>query len=452
VSSIARKLIGVNKAAAAASVTPYIFVASPNTDTVISIDVSTMFQSHDITPASSVSNSTTLNFAIGGFVDTVNDYLWVASRTSDSITVIDISDPTNMSILGSFNDSSNMNGCYNCHYDSSSDILITVGQLSDIIAFWDVSSWKTSFSGSPTLLGTYTNSNNLNFFTKIAVDTSRQMVFAGSERFTSIDYSDLVANGASGSLTVFAAPSASGYVSGTAQNASLPSGTLNRSDVVYWPRKKIVFRSGDLVGGPEVWDVSDSNVSNHTRIGDYINQGNSAVGLTYYNTTDTGGRYTGFYAVDDTNEVLHYVQGVSNAAITQLSFLDLSDLGSTYTAGQVLMPVLTAGQRINTNDIGHNNTSSTNRGTDVASTIDENGNRVLIFSGYATETLALINLGSASSVSQSTYTNFALTYTSGNASASTGWHYQLDHAGLTLVNTNLIGGINSNGTAMSNVY
>ena len=116
------------------------------------------------------------------------------------------------------------------------------------------------------------------------------------------------------------------------------------------------------------------------------------------------------------------------------------------------MPVLTAGQTISTNQIGHNNTSSVNRGTDVASTIDENGNRVLIFSGYGTETLTLVNLGSASSVSQSTYTNFALTYTSGNASASTGWHYQLDHAGLTLQNTLLLGGINSNGTAMSNVY
>jgi len=452
VSSIARKLIGVNKAAAAASVTPYIFVASYATDTVISIDVSTMFQSHDITPASSVSNSTTLNGAIGGFVDTVNDYLWVAGRLSDSITVIDISDPTNMSILGSFSQSSDLNGCYNCYYDSSSDILITVAQIDDMIGFWDVSSWKTSFSGSPTLLATYTKSPNLNHFTKMAVDTSRQMIFAGSERFTSIDYSDIVANGASGSLTVFAAPSASGYTAGTAQNASLSPAALTRADVVYWPRKKIVFRSGDLIGGPEVWDVSDSNVSNHTRIGDYINQGSSAVGLTYYNTTDTGNRYTSFYAVDDTNEVLHYVHGVANAATTQLSFLDLSDLGSTYTAGQVLMPVLTTGQAISSGQIGHNNTSSTNRGTDVASTIDENGNRVLIFSGYGTETLTLVNLGSASSVSQSTYTNFALTYTSGNASASTGWHYQLDHAGLTLQNTLLLGGINSDGTAMSNVY
>lgn len=451
-SSIARNLIGVNKAAAAASVTPYIFVASHHTDQVISIDVSTMFQSHDITPASSVSNSTSLNGALGSFVDTVNDYLWVACRLSDSITVIDISDPTNMSILGSFSDSSNINGCYNCHYDSNSDILITVAESDEMIGFWDVSSWKTSFSGSPTLLATYTNTNNLNLFSKISVDTSRQMVFSGSETFVSIDYSDLVTNGASGSLTVFAAPSASGYTTGTAQNASLPSGALTRSDVVYWPRKKIVFRSGDLAAGAEVWDVSDSNVSNHTRIGDYINQGSSAVGLTYYNTTDTGERYNSFYAVDDTNEVLHYVHGVANANTTQLSFLDLSDLGSTYTAGQVLMPVLNTGQRISNSDIGHNNTSSTNRGTDVASTIDENGNRVLIFSGYGTETLALVNLGSASSVSQSTYTNFALTYTSGNASASTGWHYQLDHAGLTLENTTLLGGINSNGTAMSNVY
>lgn len=451
-SNIARKLIGVNKAAAAASVTPYIFVASYATDTVISIDVSTMFQSHNITPASSVSNSTTLNGPIGSFVDTVNDYLWVASRLSHSITVIDISDPTNMSILGSFNDSSNIRGCYNCYYDSSSDILITVSQINDRIAFWDVSSWKTSFSGSPTLLDTYTNTNNLNYFAKIAVDTSRQMVFTGSQTFTSIDYSDLVANGSSGSLTVFAASSAGGYTAGTAQNASLSPAALTRADVVYWPRKKIVFRSGDLAGGAEVWDVSDSNVSNHTRIGDYINQGSSAVGLTHYNTTDTGGRYNSFYAVDDTNEVLHYVQGVANAASTQLAFLDLSDLGSTYTAGQVLMPVLTAGQTISSQNIGHNNTSSTNRGTDVASTIDENGNRVLIFSGYTTETLTLVNLGSASSVSQSTYTNFALTYTSGNASASTGWHYQLDHAGLTLTNTLLLGGINSDGTAMSNVY
>ena len=410
-----------------------------------------MFQSHDITPASSVYNGTTLDSPIGGFVDTVNDYLWVACRT-DSITVIDISDPTNMSILGSFNSSSNLNGCYNCYYDSSSDILITVAQIDDMIGFWDVSSWKTSFSGSPTLLDTYTNTTNLNYFTKIAVDTSRQMVFTGSERFVSIDYSDLVTNGASGSLTVFAAPSAGGYVSGTAQNASLSPAALNKSDVVYWPRKKIVFRSGDLAGGAEVWDVSDSNVSNHTRIGDYINQGSSAVGLTFSNSTDTGGRHNSFYAVDDTNEVLHYVQGVANSVATQLAFLDLSDLGSTYTAGQVLMPVLTAGQTISTNQIGHNNTSSVNRGTDVASTIDENGNRVLIFSGYGTETLTLVNLGSASSVSQSTYTNFALTYTSGNASASTGWHYQLDHAGLTLQNTLLLGGINSNGTAMSNVY
>lgn len=449
--SIARKLIGVNKAAAAASVTPYIFVASYATDTVISIDVSTMFQSHDITPASSVSNSTTLNGPIGSFVDTVNDYLWVACRLSDSITVIDISDPTNMSILGSFSQSADLNGCHNCYYDSSSDILITVSQINYNIAFWDVSSWKTSFSGSPTRLAIYTNTNNLKNFPKIAVDTSRQMVFTGSERFVSIDYSDLVANGASGSLTVFAASSAS-YTTGTAQNASLPSGALTRSDVVYWPRKKIVFRSGDLAGGPEVWDVSDSNVSNHTRIGDYINQGSSAVGFTYYNSTDTGERYNSFYAVDDTNEVLHYVHGVANANTTQLAFLDLSDLGSTYTAGQVLMPVLTAGQAISSSQIGHNNTSSTNRGTDVACTIDENGNRVLIFSGYATETLTLVNLGSASSVSQSTYTNFALTYTSGNASASTGWHYQLDHAGLTTTNTLLLGGINSDGTAMSNVY
>lgn len=451
-SSIARKLIGVNKAAAAASVTPYIFVTSQNTDQVISIDVSTMFQSHDITPASSVSNSTTLDGAIGGFVDTVNDYLWVACRLSDSITVIDISDPTNMSILGSFNSSSNMNSCYNCHYDSSSDILITVGQANDIIAFWDVSSWKTSFSGSPTLLDTYTNTNSLNNFSKIAVDTSRQMVFSGSQAFVSIDYSDLVTNGSSGSLTVFSASTAGGYVSGTAQNASLNSGGLQKSDVVYWPRKKIVFRSGDLAAGAEVWDVSDSNVSNHTRIGDYINQGGSAVGLTYYNSTDTGGRYTGFYAVDDTSEVLHYVKNIGQSATTDVSFLDLSDLGSTYTAGQVLMPVLTEGEGITTARFGLSATNANVRGSDVLSTIDENGNRVILFSTWSVETICLINLGSASSVSQSTYTDFDITHTSGNASASTGWYYQLDHAGLTMANTNLIGGINSDGTAMSNVY
>ena len=411
-----------------------------------------MFQSHNITPASSVSNSTTLDGSVGGFVDTVNDYLWVASRNSDSITVIDISDPTNMSILGSFNSSSDMNGCYNCYYDSSSDILITVAQIGDTIGFWDVSSWKTSFSGSPTLLDTYTNTDNLNTFTKIAVDTSRQMVFTGSQRFVSVDYSDLVTNGASGSLTVFAAPSAGGYVSGTAQNASLTSGALNKSDVVYWPRKKIVFRSGDLAAGAEVWDVSDSNVSNHTRIGDYINQGSSAVGLTWYNTTDTGGRNPGFYAVDDTNEVLHYVKNIANSATTDVSFLDLSDLGSTYTAAQVLMPVLTEGEGITDANFGLSATNAAVRGSDVLSTIDENGNRVILFSSYTVETICLINLGSASSVSQSTYTDFDITHTSGNASASTGWYYQLDHSGLTLQSTNLIGGINSDGTAMSNVY
>ena len=178
-SGIARKLIGVNKAAAAASVTPYIFVASYARDQVISIDVSTMFQSHNITPASSVSNSTTLDGSVGGFVDTVNDYLWVASRNSDSITVIDISDPTNMSILGSFNSSSDMNGCYNCYYDSSSDILITVAQIGDTIGFWDVSSWKTSFSGSPTLLDTYTNTDTGQQHQSCMEARRRKIVFLG---------------------------------------------------------------------------------------------------------------------------------------------------------------------------------------------------------------------------------------------------------------------------------
>lgn len=166
-------------AAIAMDETNYIlFLGDYSRDAVFAIDVSNpsaMFI------AGSISNKTALNAASGLSYDAIRQVLYVSG--SPILTVLDVSDPANMTIVGScVLTYSGSQG--SCEYDNERQLVYVTGDTTDSFSIVDVSA-----PTAPILLAGIQDATNLNAAGGVAYDATTKTCYVASryDRLTAID-------------------------------------------------------------------------------------------------------------------------------------------------------------------------------------------------------------------------------------------------------------------------
>lgn len=131
------------------------YVTARNSDSLVSIDISS--PSTSLPQLDSVISSTNLDNANGVKLDLINEVAYVSSYRG--ITSIDISDPSNMSILDFYNGGGSYSLFFGLTVDSSAEIVYAQDYLGGVLIALDVSN-----PSSMTELGTLATSGSAGYF------------------------------------------------------------------------------------------------------------------------------------------------------------------------------------------------------------------------------------------------------------------------------------------------
>ena len=214
-------------------------------------------------------------------------YAYVAGTISDSLAIIDISDPTNPTLVGSLIDSTNMNAANDVYV--SGNYAYVSGELSDTLAIVDVSDPST-----PVIAGSLTDSTNLDGIEGVYVSGKYAYVTgANSNSLAIVDISNPANPVLAGSL--------------------IDATNMNFAQVVY-VSGKYAYVTGNSSDSLAIVDVSDP--TNPTLVGSLIDATNMGSPQGLY----VSGKYA-------------YVTGTNSDS---LAIVDVSDPSSPTLTGSLI--------------------------------------------------------------------------------------------------------------------